>query len=77
LSIYSGKLFPFHPFSIRFSTAVIETAIGGEAAYIVTRDDDIKLDERVSGFLSTHGISVLSVARFLALIDTCHADNPA
>jgi len=32
---------------------IIETAIKGQANYIVTRDDDIKSDKKVSSFLSS------------------------
>ena len=48
---------------------VIETAIKGKAGYLVTRDDDIKFDEKVSSFLSQHNVSVVSIAKFLSLID--------
>ena len=47
---------------------IIETAIKGETSYLVTRDDDIKFDKKVSLFLSKHGISVLTVAKFLKLM---------
>lgn len=48
---------------------VIETAIKGKAAYLVTRDDDIKFDEKVSSFLSQYNVSVVSIAKFLSFID--------
>ena len=48
---------------------VIETAIKGQAEYLVTRDDDIKFDKEVSSFLSKYGISVISVGKFLNLIE--------
>lgn len=48
---------------------VIETAIKGKAECLVTRDDDIKFDEKVSSFLSQHNVSVVSIAKFLSLID--------
>ena len=48
---------------------IIETAVNGNAAYIVTRDDDIKLDTRISKFLSEYSISVLTVKKFLKLIE--------
>lgn len=48
---------------------VIETAIKGRADYLVTRDDDIKFDKRVTSFLSKHSISVVSTAKFLSLIE--------
>jgi len=47
---------------------VIETAIKGNVRYLVTRDDDVKIDTKVSDFLSQYGISPISVARFLNLI---------
>ena len=48
--------------------AVIETAITGQADFLVTRDDDIKFDKAVSSFLKKHGVSVISIAKFLAHI---------
>jgi len=47
---------------------VIETAIKGKAEYLVTRDDDIKFDRKVSSFLSQHGVKVTSLSKFLAII---------
>lgn len=47
---------------------VIETAIKGQAEYLVTRDDDIKFDKKVSSFLSQHGVTVISLSKFLAII---------
>ena len=46
---------------------IIETAIKGNAEFIVTRDDDVKLDGKISAFLSRYSISVFSVAKFLRL----------
>lgn len=48
---------------------VIETAIKGQADFLVTRDDDIKSDKTVSSFLKKYGISVISTAKFLAHIN--------
>jgi len=48
---------------------VIETAIKGRVEYLITRDDDIKHDRRVSTFLRQYNISVLSVAKFLSVIN--------
>ena len=45
---------------------IIETAIKGQAEFLVTRDDDIKSDAHVSSFLSQFKISVISVTKFLA-----------
>lgn len=47
---------------------VIETAIKGKAQYLVTRDDDIKFDKKVSSFLSKHGVTVISLSKFLDVI---------
>lgn len=47
---------------------VIETAIKGKAEYLVTRDDDIKFDRKVSSFLSQHGVKVISLSKFSAII---------
>ena len=49
--------------------AVIETAIKGQAQYLITRDDDIKFDEKVASYLSTHGVTVVSLSRFLSVIN--------
>ena len=48
---------------------IIETAIKGKAGYLVTRDDDVKFAKEVSDFLSNYGVSVVSVAKFLTLIE--------
>lgn len=48
---------------------VIETAIKGHADFLVTRDDDIKFDKDVSSFLKKHGISVISIAKFISHIN--------
>ena len=48
---------------------VIETAVKGQAAFLVSRDDDIKFNKVVSTFLLQYSISVVSVAKFLALIN--------
>ncbi len=48
---------------------VIETAIKGQAAFLVTRDDDIKFSKEVCSFLSKNGVSVISIAKFLAFIN--------
>jgi putative PIN family toxin of toxin-antitoxin system len=47
---------------------IIETAIKGEATYLVTRDDDVKRDVRVVSLLKKYNISILSVAEFLKFI---------
>jgi len=48
---------------------VIETAIKGKAEHLVTRDDDIKFDREVASFLLQHHVSVVSIAKFLSLIN--------
>lgn len=48
---------------------VIETAIKGGAGYLVTRDDDIKFDIAVLSFLSKYNISVISIAKFLNIVE--------
>ena len=49
--------------------AILATAIRGRAHYLVSRDDDLKRDPAIIDELATHGVSVLSVARFLELLD--------
>lgn len=48
---------------------IIETAIRGRAKYLVTGDKDITNDKTVLSFLSRHGVSVIPLSRFLAIID--------
>jgi uncharacterized protein len=48
---------------------ILETAIKGRVNFIVTRDDDIKFDKKVSDFLNKYGILIASVAKFLSLIN--------
>ncbi len=45
--------------------AVIETAINGQALFLVTRDDDIKSDKKVSSLLMQYKISAVSIAQFI------------
>ncbi|MBI4689002.1 MAG: putative toxin-antitoxin system toxin component, PIN family [Nitrospirae bacterium] len=47
---------------------IIETAIRGGAKYLVTGDKDISSDNAVSALLSQHGVTVISLSNFLALI---------
>ena len=49
--------------------AVIETAIKGQAQYLITRDDDIKFDEKVASYLARHNVTVVSLSRFLSAIN--------
>lgn len=48
---------------------VLETAVTGRARYVMTRDDDLKADSELAARLAEHGIEVLTVRRFLALVD--------
>ena len=47
---------------------VLESAIGGEAKYLVTGDDDLKQDRTVRRYLRRYGIRVMSAAQFLVRI---------
>lgn len=47
---------------------ILETAIKGKAEYLVTRDDDLKFDRKVSSFLLQHSVKVISLSKFLAII---------
>lgn len=49
--------------------AVIETAIVGKAFCIVSRDDDLKFDVAVAEYLSSLDITVLTIDRFLKLLE--------
>ncbi len=48
---------------------VIETAVSGQADVIVTRDDDLKNAVEVLDYLRPAGVTVLSVQRFLDMLD--------
>lgn len=48
---------------------VIETALAGHAAILVSRDDDLKGDADLVRHLTERGVTVLSVQRFLDLMD--------
>lgn len=48
---------------------VIETALLGKAAYVVSRDDDLKHAPGVAAALEEAGIMVLTVQRFLDRLD--------
>jgi putative PIN family toxin of toxin-antitoxin system len=48
---------------------VIETAIEGGARYVVSRDEDLTRDLGLLEALRAYGIEVLTVARFLELLD--------
>jgi len=48
-----------------FDNMVIETALVGKAEILVTRDDGLKDDSEVIRYLRHHGVSILSVNRFV------------
>jgi putative PIN family toxin of toxin-antitoxin system len=48
---------------------ILETAVKGQAHYLVSRDDDLKRDPALIGHLASHGVTVISVARFLEILD--------
>ena len=48
--------------------SIVETALAGNAAYLVTRDDDIKHDPLVRQFLKARGIQVVTVSRMLHIL---------
>lgn len=47
---------------------VLETAIIGQATHLVSRDEDMTRDINVASYLQGHGITVMTIQRFLALI---------
>lgn len=49
---------------------VLETAITGGAGYVVTRDDDVKRDLVVRRYMRRHRIRVMSVSRFLSILQS-------
>lgn len=49
---------------------VLETALKGNAQYMVSRDDDIKRDEEIIRHMEERGIRVMTVSKFLALLSS-------
>lgn len=47
----------------------LETALLGRVQYMVTRDDDLKRDLELLRRMEEQGVTVLSVSRFLALLE--------
>lgn len=47
---------------------VLETAVIGQATHLVSRDEDMTRDVNVASYLQQHGITVMTIQRFLALI---------
>ncbi len=52
---------------------IVETAIAAGADYIVSRDEDLTRDLALVEALREYGIGVLTVSRFLALLDADQA----
>ncbi len=48
---------------------ILETAIRGKAKYLITGDKDITDDKKVLSFLSQHGVTVISLSKFLSIIN--------
>jgi predicted nucleic acid-binding protein len=48
---------------------VIETAVRGRADMLVTRDDDLKGSSEVMEYLDAVGVAVVSVQRFLDILE--------
>lgn len=48
---------------------VLETAIKGEVDYLLTRDDDIKLDLNLISEMNKQNIKVVTVSQFLEMFD--------
>jgi len=48
---------------------ILEAAVRGKVKYLVTGDKDIADDHVVTSFLSQHGVSVVSLSKFLAVIN--------
>jgi uncharacterized protein len=48
---------------------VLATAIDGEAAAIVSGDDDLRADDELRAAMATYGIQLLGVDSFLAWLD--------
>ncbi len=49
---------------------LLETALLGQAGYMVTRDDDLKRDLELIQQMEEQGIQVLSVRQFLKLVES-------
>jgi putative PIN family toxin of toxin-antitoxin system len=47
----------------------LETAIRSKAQYLITRDDDLKRDSALIAQMENHGIQVVSVQRFLEILE--------
>ena len=47
---------------------LLETAIKGRAHYLVTRDDDVKMDANLVLKMKNYGVLITSVAHFLSML---------
>ena len=47
---------------------VLETAVIGQVTHLVSREEDMTRDVNVASYLQGHGITVMTIQRFLALI---------
>ena len=47
---------------------LIETALAGNARYLVSRDDDVARDLELTCYLEAQNIQVLTVSKFLAVL---------
>ncbi len=48
---------------------VLETALKGQAQYLVSRDDDLKRDIELIEHLQSRGVQIVSVQQFLNLLE--------
>lgn len=49
--------------------AILETAIKGDAHFLVSRDNDLKRDLELIDHLASHGVGVISVAQLLEMLN--------
>ncbi|MCS7065871.1 MAG: putative toxin-antitoxin system toxin component, PIN family [Fimbriimonadales bacterium] len=49
---------------------VLETAIQGQAQFLVSRDDDLKRDLALIEHLQSHGVRIVSVQQFLNILES-------
>ena len=47
---------------------ILETAIQGDAAYLVSRDDDVKGDEAVITFMHENSVQIVTVDQFWQIL---------
>lgn len=54
---------------------VLETALKGQAQYLVSRDDDLKRDLQLIEQLQAHGVQIVSVQQFLDALGRLPTDT--